>query len=217
MDKLSPIIEKNKIINSNEIISFIKRINDEELIIDYLNEIKEYNNDSFNVLEGLDKIKDTLISRLNKIKVTEIKEELPISENEFKRILYILYNGKKISEETSKDLLAFVDILLSEMNKGNLDKDKQNMLDYFICYFKDKLENIGLSNKESIIINKYNDIIAEKQANLEKAYREENIRIKKLKFKEKQESTRGAIVTVAVLEVTILLGILISVLALANN
>ncbi|MFA6753431.1 MAG: hypothetical protein WCR93_04105 [Bacilli bacterium] len=217
MDKLSPIIEENKIINLKEIINLIKHINDEELIIDYLNEIEEYNDNSFNMIEGLDKIKDTLTSRLNKIQGKEIKEELLISENEFKRILNMLYNGKELSEENSKDLFALADILLSEMDKGNLNYDKQNMLDIFIYYLKDKLGNMGLSNKESSILNKYDNIIAQKQANLEKEYREENIRIKKLKFKEKQDSTRGAIITVVVLEVTTLLGILISVLALANN
>ncbi|MDD2409225.1 MAG: hypothetical protein PHD03_00675 [Bacilli bacterium] len=219
MDKLSPIIEENKIINLNEIIDLIKQINDEELINDYLNEIEEYNDNSFDKIDGLDIINDSLTLRLNEIQVKEINEpeELLISENEFKRILDMLYNGKEISKENTNDLFALADILLSEMDKGSLNSDKQNALDIFIYYLKVKLENSGLNNKENKFLNKYVNIVAKKQADLEKEHHKEDIRIKALKFKEKQDSTRGAIITIVVLEVTTLLGILISVLALANN
>ncbi|MDD4706001.1 MAG: hypothetical protein PHS24_02145 [Bacilli bacterium] len=218
-EKLSPIIKENKIINLNEIISLIKQINDEELITDYLNEIVEYNDDSFDKIDGLDKIKDTLILKLNDLKGKEdLKpERLFISENEYIRLLEILYKGENINAENIGDLYTLTDVLLLKMSKGRLSYDQQNILDTYIYYLKDKFEDKGLSKKEDWILNKYNKIVAQKQADLEKEHFNEDIRIKQLKFKEKQDSTRGAITSVAVLEVTILLGLLISVLALANN
>lgn len=217
MEKIRPIIKDGKIINLNEIITFINQIDDKELLNDYLIEITEYKDLNPNQVEDFNQIKEAAVQRLNQLKAPPSKEILLISNYEYIRILAKLYKGEEITAKNNEDLYLLTDILLQSMSRGIITKDSQGMLDTYIYYLKDKRENQGLNHRENNFIKHYDYNVSQNQKRKENEYRKEDIKIKELKFKQKQENTRGAIISVAVLEITILLGIFISVLALANN
>lgn len=218
-EKLKPIIKDNNIINLHEIIEMIKVNSNEEFLEDYLIEIEDFENNSSNVIKDLNNIKISLISRLSEIKIKEFNEfeNKFISENEFNRFLGMLYSGDKLTEENLKDLYSYVNASLVDMEQESLDYDKQNSLDIYIYYLKDKMQNNELNNEENKILSHYEEIIIKINQEIEKENLNEINKGKVLKLISKENSTRGAIVTVVILEVTILLGILISVVALAKR
>lgn len=218
-DKLKPIIKDNNIINKNEIINIIKKNLNEEFLEDYLLEIEDYENNSSNIINGLSNIKENLLSRLNEIKVNKLNaiENKLISENEFNRFLGMLYSDDKLTKENYQDLYLYVNTLLINMQEENLEYDKQNSIDIYIYYLKDRKQNDLLNEEENNILKKYKNIIIKKNQQLENQKKSETDKIKKLKLLSKQNSTRGAIISVVILETTILLGILISIIALAKR
>ena len=144
--------------------------------------------------------------------------ENKISINEFNRLLSLMYSGFPLEGESVKDLNVFINDALLEMEEGTISYDKQNSVDTYIYYLKDKKLNETLFPEEVKVLDKYDNIIDERNRILrEEEALLEKAEIKKLKLTNLANNTRGGIVSVIILEVTVLLGILISVLALANK
>ncbi|HHX33518.1 MAG TPA: hypothetical protein GX713_04785 [Mollicutes bacterium] len=144
--------------------------------------------------------------------------ENKISINEFNRLLSLMYSGFPLEGESVKDLNVFINDALLEMEEGIISYDKQNSVDTYIYYLKDKKLNETLFPEEVKVLDKYDNIIDERNRILrEEEALLEKAEIKKLKLTNLANNTRGGIVSVIILEVTVLLGILISVLALANK
>lgn len=144
--------------------------------------------------------------------------ENKISISEFNRLLSLMYSGFPLEGESVKDLNVFINDALLEMEEGIISYDKQNSVDTYIYYLKDKKLNETLFPEEVKVLDKYDNIIDERNRILrEEEALLEKAEIKKLKLTNLANNTRGGIVSVIILEVTVLLGILISVLALANK
>ena len=144
--------------------------------------------------------------------------ENKISINEFNRLLSLMYSGFPLEGESVKDLNVFINDALLEMEEGIISYDKQNSVDTYIYYLKAKKLNETLFPEEVKVLDKYDNIIDERNRILrEEEALLEKAEIKKLKLTNLANNTRGGIVSVIILEVTVLLGILISVLALANK
>lgn len=144
--------------------------------------------------------------------------ENKISINEFNRLLSLMYSGFPLEGESVKDLNVFINDALLEMEEGIISYDKQNSVDTYVYYLKDKKLNETLFPEEVKVLDKYDNIIDERNRILrEEEALLEKAEIKKLKLTNLANNTRGGIVSVIILEVTVLLGILISVLALANK
>lgn len=216
-NKLKPIIVDSKILNIDIILKEIRNNKDGILLNEYLIEIKDYLRNNSHVSD-FNQIVDSLIRQLDLINNPSKLEDNLISESEFNRLVAILYSGDNLPSEMIKDFYLFVDDVLNEMKNGTMNYDRQNSLDIYIYYLKDKKIGGTLYPKEVRILDSYDNIIDSKLAR--EREREANSLEKEaieLKLKYKENSRKGMIISVVVLEATILLGILVSVIALAKR
>ena len=194
---LEPQIRLGQIVNLDEILKGISKVDDDKFLIDYLDDLDYYENAYPNAVssEELSRLKNALKARLNEISSLE----KIITVEGFLKLYQRLLSGEELSETESKQIDAFIDKALSLMEKS-LDYNKitktQEALDEYIIY----LENHGTENA---VTKKYHDIINSRKpiTNGKKP-----LRIKKI-------DTDGHIKTLVIIESTILLGILLGVLA----
>lgn len=194
---LEPQIRLGQIVNLDEILKGISKVDDDKFLIDYLDDLDCYENAYPNAVssEELSRLKNALKARLNEISSLE----KIITVEEFLKLYQRLSGGEELSETESKQIDAFINKALSLMEKS-LDYNKitktQEALDEYIIY----LENHGTENA---VTKKYHDIINSRKpiTNGKKP-----LRIKKI-------DTDGHIKTLVIIESTILLGILLGVLA----
>lgn len=142
-----------------------------------------------------------------------------ILETEVNNLISKLYDGMALSIEELNRLHSFMLTGLNKMLEEELHYDYQNTIDIYIVYLEDKEILSELTKEEKQILFKYREIIRERERKLaqEESIAKENGEIKELKFLPTDLNTNGAVVTIVILEVTLLLGILISALALVKR
>lgn len=220
-ERLRPIIKNYEISNLEDIKLAIKECDDVLLLKDYLEEVNDFALN--NKIEGLISLSDALNSRLNnlnndvKVKVEEeIKEEVEFPILEINNVISSYYNDIPVSLEAENKLNEFIVYSLEKMDNETLEYELQNSLDMYIVYLERKEYQEELSSREKEILNKYFNIIIKRENKLGREELTLNDE-QKLVLKPKNLNTNGAVVTIVVLEVSILLGVLISVLALVKR
>lgn len=220
-ERLRPIIKNYEISNLEDIKLAIKECDDVLLLKDYLEEVNDFALN--NKIEGLISLSDALNSRLNnlnndvKVKVEEeIKEEVEFPILEINNVISSYYNDIPVSLEAENKLNEFIVYSLEKMDNETLEYELQNSLDMYIVYLERKEYQEELSSREKEILNKYLNIIIKRENKLDREELNLNDE-QKLVLKPKNLNTNGAVVTIVILEVSILLGVLISVLALVKR
>lgn len=137
--------------------------------------------------------------------------------SEINNILAKLYDGHQIREEDKTKLSAFMKNGLKDMSEYELHYDYQNTIDIYIVYLENKSNLKQLSKEENNLLREYQNIIRTREEKITNSEFLTQNNQKTLKLIPKDLNTNGAIITVAILETTILLGILISVLALVKR
>ncbi len=235
-ERLRPIVKDNKIINLKEVLLGIRECSDLNLLNAYLEEVKDYS--SYNLIDGLDKLDAALSVRLdqlsNKNNIETIKEE-PIKEvititkdiepqPELKtvsivdanNIIALYFNNVTPTKEQENKIQEFISNGLTKMESEEIDFEYQNTIDIYIVYLENKANLTKLTKEEINILNSYLDIIRKREENI--LEKEDSLsEVHQLKLVPKNLNTNGAVVTVVILEVTILLGILISAVALVKR
>ena len=144
--------------------------------------------------------------------------ELPPDESAMYILLGSLWNGKALTSEENEKLISYNRNLIKSMESGPLHYDTQAIVDSYVMYLCDKEVATGITPEESAVVQEYNAAVAKiretKKAEEEKLIVEGKNKTLKLSL---ENNTRGAIISIVVLETTILLGILISFLALAKR
>ena len=206
---MSNILDKLTVDYIEHLIEQINNIDDHNLLEEYMDEITHIINDS---KEEIPKIND-LLAALNK-KLAELSSDLAMSVeksnlitiNEFLEILEKRIKGEDITEDEIAHRESFLQDMLGKMATGDLPQEEQHLLDSYIINIKDipdltKIEEKNIQDYEAI-----------RNKSLIKTNPQE------LKKKPKPiADTSGIIMTVVILEGTILLGILIAVIALVNR
>ncbi len=145
-------------------------------------------------------------------------KNVTITINEFNRLLSLIYRKNTLQGESIKDLYIFVDNALIKLEKGSISYEEQNSIETYIYYLKTKKITEKLYPKEFKVLEKYDEIIDNKnRLRREKEAFYINEETKKLKLTNLLNNTKNGIISVVILEVTLLLGILISIIALANK
>lgn len=209
-EKLRPIIINEEITNISDVFDAIDQSTDIHFLQVYLIEVDEVIK-TRNV-KHLPELSDKLLSRIKEISQSNIlKEEdlVIISAVKANQLIIKLYDQVVLTSEEINQLNNFVNLGLNQMEDETINYDYQNSIDMYIEYLKTK--EMNLTTEESQIIFKYANIIEAKEKSLNKKI--EKQAVKKLTVL----NTNGAVITVVILEVTILLGMLISVLALVKR
>ena len=219
----------------------------EEVIIFYqeLNEIEKYSkrNNIFIELEVAVNSHDERLYKLGTLiikfyndkiqrKMVIINDELKNKElinlihiipeehnlTEINNIIVKLHDNYYITNEEQQKLYSFINNGLEKIAQYELEyNDCQNTIDFYIVYLEKKLMDKQLSKEEERILKKYQNIIRERETKLLNPDSDTNNSQQTLKRVPKVLNTNGAVITVVILETTILLGILISVLALVKR
>lgn len=209
-EKLRPIIINEEITNISDVFDAIDQSTDIHFLQVYLIEVDEVIK-TRNV-KHLPELSDKLLSRIKEISQSNIlKEEdlVIISAVKANQLIIKLYDQVVLTSEEINQLNNFVNLGLNQMEDETINYDHQNSIDMYIEHLKTK--EMNLTTEESQIIFKYANIIEAKEKSLNKKI--EKQAVKKLTVL----NTNGAVITVVILEVTILLGMLISVLALVKR
>ena len=200
-EKLRPVISNNEIINLSSIINEINNCKDENLLKDYKGEVEEFSMN--NSIKGLSELELALENQIEKL---NLDSEF-ITEMQASNLISAIYDGMSLTEENEKNLHSFIINGLNKMEEEVLDYDYQNVIDMYIVYLEDK-ENLALITlEEKGLLNRYRNIIQKREKQLEgDLLVKENP--KKLKLLPSNLNTNGAVVTIVILEVTMLLGML---------
>ncbi len=128
--------------------------------------------------------------------------------NEFNESLRKLYDGEELSDEELKALDYEAASLVDQMASGELDYDKQNALDLYVQYFDDSryLDQTKTSN-----VMKYYATIEEKHNKKLEAEKESSPKV----LTKKPLNSDGIISAITIIEVVVVLGMVISFIAIA--
>jgi hypothetical protein len=125
--------------------------------------------------------------------------------NDFKILLERLYNGETLTSEELSLLDSEAYKLAEQMENNALDYNSQNILDCYVSYFNDK-------NISSLAVNNYNRVITEKRIKeVEKENKNQQANVMALK---PIKDNSGVIKAITVIEVVVVLGIFVAILAL---
>ena len=135
-----------------------------------------------------------------------------IKLNEFIELVSRAYNGDKLSKEEKEQMYNFALSSISDMENNSLDYDTQNAIDCYMEYLREQ-EKDDTIVKSDKLLEKYNQTIENK--NKEQLQKEAEAKtagqIKILEIKPVDH--HGNIITIVVIEITLLLGMLVSILA----
>lgn len=138
------------------------------------------------------------------------QEEAPIlTYYEFTSLLNELYSGNSIGKEKTSAMEVYARKLIGKMQANDISFDDQNAIDCYIEYLK---EQSPLSSLEEDIISEYDNEVNKKK--MSELAREKEANDQKVLTLQKIDS-KGAITTITILEVTVALGMLVSILAIA--
>ena len=200
---LEPIIRNSKILNLKDILESLKKIEDADYLTDYIDEIESYVSDYPNAVtpDDINTLKNALKERLDALGVAPL-----IGYYDFAEIYKKLVENNHTDEEEAS-VQRYIAKCLKLLEKDQISFDEQNALD---LYMSDYLANKLKTKSEENLFKRYNDIIKiNKSRMLEKSPGKKPLRIKPI-------DTSGIIIAITFIEVTVLVGILLGVLAIAK-
>ena len=200
---LEPSIRNGRILNLNDILESLKKIEDADYLTDYIDEIESYVSDYPDAVsqDDINTLKSALKERLKTLKVPPL-----IGYYEFADIYKKLLEKTQTKEEEAS-IQRYIAKCLKLLEKEQISFDEQNALD---LYMNDYLANKLKTKSEENLFKRYNDIIKiNKSRMLEKNPGKKPLRIKPI-------NTNGRIIAITLIEVTVLVGILLGVLAIAK-
>ena len=196
-------IRNGRILNLNDILVSLKKCTDADYLTDYIDEIESYVSDYPDAVsqDDINTLKSALKERLKTLKVPPL-----IGYYEFADLYKKLLEKTQTKEEEAS-VQRYIAKCLKLLEKDQISFDEQNALD---LYMNDYLANKLKTKSEENLFKRYNDIIKiNKSRMLEKSPGKKPLRIKPI-------DTSGRIIAITVIEVTVLVGILLGVLAIAK-
>lgn len=200
---LEPSIRNGRILNLNDILVSLKKCTDADYLTDYIDEIESYVSDYPDAVsqDDINTLKSALKERLKTLKVPPL-----IGYYEFADLYKKLLEKTQTKEEEAS-VQRYIAKCLKLLEKEQISFDEQNTLD---LYMNDYLANKLKTKSEENLFKRYNDIIKiNKSRMLEKNPGKKPLRIKPI-------NTNGRIIAITLIEVTVLVGILLGVLAIAK-
>lgn len=200
---LEPSIRNGRILNLNDILVSLKKCTDADYLTDYIDEIESYVSDYPDAVsqDDINTLKNALKERLKTLKVPPL-----IGYYEFADLYKKLLEKTQTKEEEAS-IQRYIAKCLKLLEKEQISFDEQNALD---LYMNDYLANKLKTKSEENLFKRYNDIIKiNKSRMLEKNPGKKPLRIKPI-------NTNGRIIAITLIEVTVLVGILLGVLAIAK-
>lgn len=200
---LEPSIRNGRILNLNDILVSLKKCTDADYLTDYIDEIESYVSDYPDAVsqDDINTLKSALKERLKTLKVPPL-----IGYYEFADLYKKLLEKTQTNEEEAS-IQRYIAKCLKLLEKDQISFDEQNALD---LYMNDYLANKLKTKSEENLFKRYNDIIKiNKSRMLEKNPGKKPLRIKPI-------NTNGRIIAITLIEVTVLVGILLGVLAIAK-
>lgn len=200
---LEPSIRNGRILNLNDILVSLKKCTDADYLTDYIDEIESYVSDYPAAVsqDDINTLKSALKERLKTLKVPPL-----IGYYEFADLYKKLLEKTQTKEEEAS-IQRYIAKCLKLLEKEQISFDEQNALD---LYMNDYLANKLKTKSEENLFKRYNDIIKiNKSRMLEKNPGKKPLRIKPI-------NTNGRIIAITLIEVTVLVGILLGVLAIAK-
>ena len=196
-------IRNGRILNLNDILVSLKKCTDADYLTDYIDEIESYVSDYPDAVsqDDINTLKSALKERLKTLKVPPL-----IGYYEFADLYKKLLEKTQTKEEEAS-IQRYIAKCLKLLEKEQISFDEQNALD---LYMNDYLANKLKTKSEENLFKRYNDIIKiNKSRMLEKNPGKKPLRIKPI-------NTNGRIIAITLIEVTVLVGILLGVLAIAK-
>lgn len=200
---IDPSIRNGRILNLNDILVSLKKCTDADYLTDYIDEIESYVSDYPDAVsqDDINTLKSALKERLKALKVPPL-----IGYYDFSGLYKKLLEKTQTKEEEAS-IQRYISKCLKLLEKEQISFDEQNALD---LYMNDYLANKQRTKKENEFFNRYAEIIGiNKKRMLEKNPGKKPLRIKPI-------NTNGRIIAITIIEVTILVGILLGVLAFAK-
>ena len=200
---LEPSIRNGRILNLNDILISLKKCTDADYLTDYIDEIESYVSDYPDAVsqDDINTLKSALKERLKTLKIPPL-----IGYYEFADLYKKLLEKTQTKEEEAS-VQRYIAKCLKLLEKEQISFDEQNALD---LYMNDYLANKLKTKSEENLFKRYNDIIKiNKSRMLEKSPGKKPLRIKPI-------DTSGRIIAITLIEVTVLVGILLGVLAIAK-
>ena len=200
---LEPSIRNGRILNLNDILVSLKKCTDADYLTDYIDEIESYVSDYPDAVsqDDINTLKSALKERLKTLKIPPL-----IGYYEFADLYKKLIEKTQTKEEEAS-VQRYIAKCLKLLEKDQISFDEQNALD---LYMNDYLANKLKTKSEENLFKRYNDIIKiNKSRMLEKSPGKKPLRIKPI-------DTSGRIIAITLIEVTVLVGILLGVLAIAK-
>ena len=200
---LEPSIRNGRILNLNDILISLKKCTDADYLTDYIDEIESYVSDYPDAVsqDDINTLKSALKERLKTLKIPPL-----IGYYEFADLYKKLLEKTQTKEEEAS-VQRYIAKCLKLLEKDQISFDEQNALD---LYMNDYLANKLKTKSEENLFKRYNDIIKiNKSRMLEKNPGKKPLRIKPI-------NTNGRIIAITLIEVTVLVGILLGVLAIAK-
>lgn len=200
---LEPSIRNGRILNLNDILVSLKKCTDADYLTDYIDEIESYVSDYPDAVsqDDINTLKSALKERLKTLKVPPL-----IGYYEFADLYKKLLEKTQTKEEETS-IQRYIAKCLKLLEKDQISFDEQNALD---LYMNDYLANKLKTKSEENLFKRYNNIVKiNKSRMLEKNPGKKPLRIKPI-------NTNGRIIAITLIEVTVLVGILLGVLAIAK-
>ena len=200
---LEPCIRNGRILNLNDILESLKKCTDADYLTDYIDEIESYVSDYPDAVsqDDINTLKSALKERLKTLKIPPL-----IGYYEFADLYKKLLEKTQTKEEEAS-VQRYIAKCLKLLEKDQISFDEQNALD---LYMNDYLANKLKTKSEENLFKRYNDIVKiNKSRMLEKSPGKKPLRIKPI-------DTSGRIIAITLIEVTVLVGILLGVLAIAK-
>lgn len=200
---LEPSIRNGRILNLNDILESLKKCTDADYLTDYIDEIESYVSDYPDAVsqDDINTLKSALKERLKTLKIPPL-----IGYYEFADLYKKLLEKTQTKEEEAS-IQRYIAKCLKLLEKDQISFDEQNALD---LYMNDYLANKLKTKSEENLFKRYNDIVKiNKSRMLEKSPGKKPLRIKPI-------DTSGRIIAITLIEVTVLVGILLGVLAIAK-
>ena len=200
---LEPSIRNGRILNLNDILVSLKKCTDADYLTDYIDEIESYVSDYPDAVsqDDINALKSALKERLKTLKIPPLIVYYEFADL-YKKIL-----EKTQTKEEEASVQRYIAKCLKLLEKDQISFDEQNALD---LYMNDYLANKLKTKSEENLFKRYNDIVKiNKSRMLEKSPGKKPLRIKPI-------DTSGRIIAITLIEVTVLVGILLGVLAIAK-
>lgn len=199
---LEPSIRNGRIVNLNDIIISLKDVSDIDYLTDYIDEIESYTSDYPGAVldDDINKLKEVLSQRLNELGAASLIDYYDFA------LLYKKLEDGSITKDEEASVFRYIQRCLKLFYKEQISFDEQNALD---LYMNEYLKNKTRNDKEEELYKSYDEIIQRlNDEKLKKSPGRKPLKIKPI-------NTSGRIIAITIIEVTVLVGILLGVIAFA--